>query len=196
MASGFGSFPASLIPELANEQNDFAVQMRNIARSMLVGRSLGMRRQVFNVTFGNWDTHSNQAATLNEKFTSMAEGLRGFWSFLVRTGLANSVTTFTMSDFGRALASNGDGSDHGWGSTHLVFGGGIAGGKHYGTPPQVGLDTQDTTASGRLIPTTSIDQLAADLAIWMGIAPSGLLQVTPHLANFDPSSRQLGLYHA
>jgi uncharacterized protein (DUF1501 family) len=111
-------------------------------------------------------------------------------------GLANNVTTFTASDFGRTLASNGDGSDHGWGSHHFVVGGAVNGQKFYGTAPPVSTsDTKTGNAynpenqwhvgQGRLLPTTSVDQYGATMAKWFGVAETEMTQVFPHIGNFS-----------
>jgi uncharacterized protein (DUF1501 family) len=108
----------------------------------------------------------------------------------VELGVANQVTSFTASDFGRTLTSNGDGSDHGWGSHHFVVGGAVKGAAFYGTPPPVSVG--DTSApedqwhvgQGRLLPTTSVDQYAATLAKWFGVSPTELPSLLPNLKNF------------
>jgi len=102
-----------------------------------------------------------------------------------RLGLANQVTTFTASDFGRTLTSNGDGSDHGWGGHHLVLGGAVRGGQVYGTLPPAGLDGEHHVGQGRLLPTLAVQQLGASLASWFGVPASELPQVVPGIEAFD-----------
>jgi len=100
------------------------------------------------------------------------------------------VTAFTASDFGRTLASNGDGSDHGWGSHHLVVGGAVNGKAFYGSPPPVSVGNTSADADqwhvgqGRLLPSTSVDQYAATLARWFGVADSELAGILPNLKHF------------
>lgn len=99
-------------------------------------------------------------------------------------GIANQVTTFTASDFGRTLSSNGDGSDHGWGSHHFILGGGVQGGRFYGRAPSVSVTSDDQVGQGRLLPTTSVDQYSATLARWFGVADSELTSVAPNIGRF------------
>jgi len=94
------------------------------------------------------------------------------------------VITFTQSDFGRTLTSNGDGTDHGWGSHQLVMGGPVLGRKIYGTMPLLEIGGVDDVSGGRMIPTISADQYAATLARWFGVAESELAAIAPHLPNF------------
>src|SRR5690606_19705557 len=101
-----------------------------------------------------------------------------------------SVTAFTASDFGRTLSSNGNGSDHGWGGHHFIIGGAVRGGRFYGTMPVLENGGPDAAEGGRMIPTTAVDQYAATLARWFGVADSDLDLVLPNLGNFD--ARDLG----
>jgi uncharacterized protein (DUF1501 family) len=106
----------------------------------------------------------------------------------VTLGISNNVTAFTASDFGRTLTSNGDGSDHGWGSHHFVVGGAVKGRNYYGTFPIMGLNNTDEVGSGRLLPTTSVDQYAATMARWFGVSDSNLSLVLPNIGNFSTSN--------
>ena len=103
-------------------------------------------------------------------------------------GIADKVTAFTASDFGRTLASNGDGSDHGWGSHHFVLGGAVNGGKFYGKVPDIGLDHSQSIGQGILIPTTSLEQMFAPVARWFGVSDSNLSTVFPNVGHFDIAS--------
>ena len=106
--------------------------------------------------------------------------------------LADKVTTFTASEFGRTLVGNADGSDHDWGSMHFVLGGAVNGKRFYGTAPVVANGGPDDVGQGRLLPTTSVEQLAATLGSWLDVSDSDLLSILPNLANFNPSVRKLG----
>jgi uncharacterized protein (DUF1501 family) len=106
--------------------------------------------------------------------------------------VADKVTSFTASDFGRTLQSNDDGSDHGWGGHHFVMGGAVKGRRFYGTPPAIGNGTPDDVGQGRLLPTTSVDQYAATLASWFGVGNGDLATVLPNIGNYNPSGWNLG----
>ncbi|MBT0668294.1 DUF1501 domain-containing protein [Novosphingobium profundi] len=186
------SVPASQFP-MFSASNAFIDQLRIIARMIAVSSELGAKRQVFFVGLGGWDMHSGLLARHEAMLGTLGGGLSAFQDALEQLGVAQQVTTFTASDFGRTLASNGDGSDHGWGGHQLIMGGAVNGGRIYGTPPKVGINTSDDVGSGRLIPTTSVDQYAATLARWFGVSDSDLPLLLPNLANFDRSTWNLGI---
>jgi uncharacterized protein (DUF1501 family) len=118
--------------------------------------------------------------------------LSAFYQATVELGVADKVTAFTASDFGRTLTGNANGSDHGWGSMHMVLGGAVHGQQYYGTAPIVANNGPDDVGQGRLLPTTSVEQLAATLGSWFGLSDSELLAMLPNLARFDPGVRKLG----
>jgi len=124
--------------------------------------------------------------------TNVGNALAAFYDATVELGVADRVTTFTASDFGRTLAGNNDGSDHGWGSMHFLLGGAVRGQRFYGTPPAVANNGPDDVGQGRLLPSTSVDQYAATLGSWFGASDSDLLTVLPNLVNYDTSARNLG----
>jgi uncharacterized protein (DUF1501 family) len=121
------------------------------------------------------------------------DGMADWHPFLMtKLGLAGRVTTFTASEFGRTLTGNGNGSDHGWGSMHFVMGGAVNGKRYYGTAPIVADNGPDDIGQGRLLPTASIEQMAATLGAWLGVSESDLLAMLPNLANYNPDARTLG----
>jgi uncharacterized protein (DUF1501 family) len=166
------------------------VQLQTVAKLIAARSSLGTKRQVFLVSMSGFDLHDNLMALHPGLLTSVSEALRSFYDATVELGIANSVTAFTASDFGRTLTSNGGGSDHGWGSHHFVIGGAVNGGRFYGTAPAVSINGPDDVGQGRLLPTTSVDQFAATLAAWFGVSDSGMTTVVPNIGNF--STRNMG----
>jgi uncharacterized protein (DUF1501 family) len=176
--------------------SDLARQLRMVARLIGAREALGLRRQVFFCAAGGYDTHGGQvggAAEVGAHSDLLAELDGALWSFYAATlelGVASDVTTFTASDFGRTYGSNGDGSDHGWGAHHLVMGGAVAGGRFFGAMPVLAVDGPDDAGDGRWIPTTSVDEYAATLARWFGVAASDLPLVLPNLGRF--ASTDLG----
>ncbi len=170
--------------------NSLADQLKMVARAIGVRQAVGARRQVFFVSLGGFDTHDFQLRDQPTLHTTLAAALDAFYQATVELGVASLVTTFTASDFGRTLTSNGDGSDHGWGSHHFVLGGAVKGGSIYGAFPTIALGTAEDVGSGRLLPTSAVDQYAATLAKWFGVADTDVASVVPNLANFP--TRNLG----
>ena len=167
------------------DKTSLANQLRMVAQLVSAGSSLGMRRQVFMVSMGGFDTHANQMRDQPGHMAQVAHAVDYFMSSLATLGLFNQVTLFSASDFGRTLLSNGDGSDHGWGSHHFVAGGAVQGRNIHGRFPLTALGTADDVGSGRLLPAYGVSQMAAPLGRWMGLTTSELAMVLPGLANFD-----------
>jgi uncharacterized protein (DUF1501 family) len=170
--------------------NNLADQLKTVAQLIGARSSLGAKRQVFMVTLGGFDLHDYLDTRHAPLLQKVDEAMTAFYKATVELGVANQVTSFTASDFGRTLTSNGDGSDHGWGSHHFVVGGAVKGAAFYGTPPPVSVgdtaapDDQWHVGQGRLLPSTSVDQYAATLAKWFGVSPTELPLVLPNLKNF------------
>lgn len=157
-------------------------QLRMVARLVAARGPLGFSRQVFYVETGGYDTHDGQLASHADLLTELSQALSAFYAATVELGVANSVTTFTASDFGRTYVSNGGGSDHGWGNHHLVMGGAVKGGDLYGRMPVLAVEGPDDTEEGRWIPTTSVDEYSATLAKWFGI--TDIPSVFPNIGRF------------
>ena len=171
--------------------NSLADQLKLVARMISTASDVGAKRQVFFVSMGGFDNHDGLATIHPGLLTSVANAMQAFYSATVELGVANQVTSFTASDFGRTLTAN-DGSDHGWGSMHFMLGGAVNGGRFYGSPPVVANDGPDDVGQGRLLPSTSVDQYAATLGKWFGISDADLLTVLPNLSNWNASQRTLG----
>lgn len=191
LTSALAGAPPIATPFPAPGTNGLADQLKLVARMIATADAVGAKRQVFFVSMGGFDTHDGLATVHPGLLTAVAEALNAFYAATVELGVANQVTTFTASDFGRTLTAN-DGSDHGWGSMHFMLGGAVNGGRYYGTPPVVANDGPDDVGQGRLLPSTSVDQYAATMGKWLGISDSDLLTVLPNLANWDASQRNLG----
>ena len=169
-------------------------QMKLVARLIAARNTLGNKRQVFLVSIGGFDLHDN----LMDQHPALLNGVSGAMAALynatVEMGIASKVTSFTASDFGRTLQSNGDGSDHGWGSHHFVVGGAVNGQAFYGTAPEVSVGNttaavdQGHVGQGRLLPTTSVDQYAATLAKWFGVADPEMAGILPNLKHFGAAA--------
>jgi uncharacterized protein (DUF1501 family) len=166
-------------------------QLQMVARMIASRDQLSVKRQVFFVSLGGFDLHDYLLTQHPGLMSQLGESLKSFHAAMGELGVAQQVTTFTASDFGRTLTSNGDGSDHGWGSHHFIMGGAVQGGRFYGRYPDVAVNGPDDVGQGRLLPTTGVDQLAATLATWMGVNASDLPLVVPNIGNY--SVRDLGL---
>lgn len=136
--------------------------------------------------------HDALVANHPTQTTLLANAMRAFYDTTVAMGVADKVTTFTASDFGRTLVSNNDGSDHGWGSMHFVMGDAVRGQRFYGTPPAIGNGTVDDVGQGRLLPTIAVDQYASTLANWFGVSATDMRTVLPNIGNYNSSSWNLG----
>jgi uncharacterized protein (DUF1501 family) len=172
--------------------NGLADQLKMVAKIASVAKNLGIKRQVFFVALGGFDTHDTLATTHPRLLTQVGGALSAFHDATAELGLAANITTFTASEFGRTLTVNADGSDHGWGSMHFIIGGAVRGQRYYGVPPVVANNGPDDVGQGRLLPTTSVDQYAATLGRWFGLSDADLLTALPNLGNFPPASRNLG----
>jgi uncharacterized protein (DUF1501 family) len=161
-------------------------QLKSVAKVIEQRTTLGhSARQIFFVSIGGFDTHSNQQGGHPDLMTQVSQAMTAFYNFTVAAGVASNVTSFTMSDFGRTFKSNGSGTDHAWGGHALVLGGAVNGQRLYGTYPNLALDGPDDSGnSGRWIPTTSIEQYGATLGWWFGASTSDLDQVFPNLKRF------------
>jgi uncharacterized protein (DUF1501 family) len=164
--------------------NPLASQLKVVARLIAAREALNMRRQVFFVSIGGFDTHNNLMTDHPNLMQRVNDAMSAFYAATVELGVASKVTTFTASDFGRTLASNADGSDHGWGSHQFVMGGAVNGGRYFGTAPQVSLNSDDQVGQGRLLPSTGVDQFAATLARWFGCNTGELPGILPNVTNF------------
>jgi uncharacterized protein (DUF1501 family) len=166
-------------------------QLRTVARLISARASLGVRRQVYFVGMGGFDHHNDLMGGQTGQQALLAQvagAVAAFDQTMVSQGAGNLVTTFTAADFGRTLDSNGDGSDHGWGAHHFVVGGAVRGGNIYGTFPDVAINTATDVGRGSLLPTTSLDQYAATLARWFGVADGDLPFVAPNIGRFGSSN--------
>ncbi len=180
----------------ALEFNPLAQQLQVVARLIAAGKAgTDVKRQLFFVSLGGFDTHSNQNDTHSVLLAKLAHAMSYFDTTLSNIGALNSVTTFTASDFGRSFTSNGDGTDHGWGGHQFVMGGAVNGGNIYGKFPTLRARTAGTNTfsspdqlrNGSLLPTTSVDQLGATLGSWFGLNDQDKSAVFPNLKEFNPN---------
>jgi uncharacterized protein (DUF1501 family) len=167
--------------------NRLATQLQQIAQIIQVRGALGVSRQIFFAGLGNFDTHAGQLPLQAALLAQLSPALKAFYNATQELGVASQVTSFTMSDFSRALQPNSNiGSDHAWGGHHIVLGGAVQGGQIYGTFPTLALKgPDDSGANGRWVPTTASSQYAATLAHWFGVPAASLNSIFPTLENFS-----------
>ena len=172
--------------------NGLSAQLQQVAQIIQVRAALGVKRQIFFCGIGNFDTHATQLTLQATLLQGIGDAVAAFYKATREMNVANSVTTFTMSDFSRTMQPNSNsGSDHGWGSHHFVVGGGVKGGQLYGTYPTLAFGgPDDSGTNGRWIPSTSSAQYAATLAQWFGLQTNQLASVFPTIGAF--SSNNLG----
>jgi uncharacterized protein (DUF1501 family) len=161
---------------LVTAGNGLAAQLKVIAQLIAARGTLGVKRQVFFVSLGGFDLHDFLLNKHGPLLKTVSDAMSAFYAFTTRTGTQNQVTTFTASDFGRTLASNGDGSDHAWGSYHMVAGGAVKGRQWVGQLPLMSLDkADDPVGGGRTVPAISVDQYAATMGRWFGLSTAQLM---------------------
>jgi uncharacterized protein (DUF1501 family) len=159
-------------------------KLKMVAKVIKARETLGFARQTFFVNFAGWDHHDD---TLDSQLTMLPElskGLAEFNEALEEMGVSPNVTTFTISDFGRTLTSNGNGSDHAWGGNMLVMGGSVNGGEIFGDYPLLNMSNEWMLPRGVLIPTTSSTEYMSELALWFGISPADVADIFPDITNF------------
>ncbi len=182
--------------------SSLSAQLKMVARLIEAGSraaangGFGMQRQIFFCQVGGYDLHTGQTSYSTNNpdnvilgahanlFAELSQSIYAFQRAMEQLNLSQNVTAFTSSDFGRTFPGNGQGSDHGWGSHHLILGGAVKGGKSYGRFPTLTINGPDDTSTGRWIPTTAIDQYFATLATWFGVDAGNLTTLFPNLGRF------------
>ena len=179
--------------------NEFSNSLHMAARTIAAQNALGMQRQIFFVEFGGWDHHDELLNSQAQMLQVFSDGIAEFNTALERIGMQDCVTTFTSSEFGRTLTWNGNGTDHAWGGNVMVMGAPIKGGQIFGQYPSLELNSDyELGGGGIMLPTTSVDEYFAELAMWFGVAESELTTILPNIGNFyspgGSNSLPLGMF--
>lgn len=193
------AFETSTLNTAFPTKNKLARELEAVSKTIAASQQLGHQRQTFFISLDGWDNHQDMLSRHNNLLQQLDDALGAFHTALNELDMQDQVTTFTVSDFGRALVSNGDGTDHGWGGNALVMGGAVNGGQVLGEYPETlrpesGLDVGK---NGRLLPTTSCDEYFYELLEWFGVAASDFEVVLPNLRNFvdvNSNEKPIGLF--
>ena len=154
------------------------------AKTIAAHEALGMKRQIIFIEYGGFDNHDEVLNTQSGLLYELDAALGEFQACMEELGLSNQVTTFSLSEFGRTLTSNGNGTDHAWGGNVMVMGGQVKGKNIYGEYPSLALESSLEIGSGVMIPGLSADEYFAELALWFGVSPTDLPMIFPTLTNF------------
>ncbi len=164
--------------------SSMASSLSMVAKLISVSQNLGLKRQIFYVSANGYDLHGGQTTGHGPLLAELSAAMKAFYDATVELGVANQVTTFTASDFGRTYIPNSGGTDHGWGNHQLIMGGAVQGGDIYGRMPSLTVNADDDVGRGRWIPTTSVDEYNATLATWFGVSATDLPVVLPNIGRF------------
>ncbi len=186
--SGLGGLDTLFTPANRNNPSSFGRRMKRIAEFISASANFGggARRQTFFVNYGGWDHHEELHGNFQLRLGDVAFGLKAFRDALVEIDMLDNVVLFTASDFGRTLTSNGGGSDHGWGGNAMILGGEVKGKQVLGQYPEMNLtgDQISNTDRGNFIPTTSLEEYYAELALWFGLDEEDLGLALPNVESF------------
>ena len=172
--------------------NSVSANMELIAKTIAVRDTLNVSRQTFFINFGGWDHHDGVLENQTTMLSVVSKALSEFQAAMEELNLSDCVTTFTISDFGRTLTSNGNGSDHAWGGNVMAMGGSVNGGQIYGEYPSLALNGNDDVGGAIMLPSLSTDEYFAELSKWFGVSNGDLGYVLPNIENFyDPNSASL-----
>lgn len=186
----YDNFNDTSIQSLFPSDNPLATKLRSVVKTIAIRKGLGLRRQTFFVGYAGWDHHYELLSTQQGMLRQLSQALWGLQNALEKLGLAQDVVTFTASDFGRTLRSNGRGTDHAWGGNTMVMGAPVQGGQIFGKYPSLQIGGPDDIGlGGRMLPTTSVDVYFCELMRWLGVSASNMSYVLPNIRNFfDPNS--------
>jgi uncharacterized protein (DUF1501 family) len=166
-------------------KSDLSIELKEVAKAIASAKRLGMKRQTFYVMYHGWDHHDELLNSHAKMLGVLDNAMYEFNLALKEIGASDSVLTFTASDFARSLTSNGNGTDHAWGGNSMIMGDMVVGAEIFGEYPSLRLGSELDIGGGVLIPTTSTDELYAQILRWYGIKEKKISQILPNLKNFS-----------
>lgn len=174
------------LPDMATtfSDNDLSNSLSMVAKMIASRDVLDVKRQIFFVDYGGWDHHDEVINSQNEMYGVLGNALQEFNNAMAELNTTDCVTTFSLSEFGRTMTSNGNGTDHGWGGNVFAMGGPVVGGRIFGNYPDLSLNSDLELGGGVYLPTTSCDEYFSELALWLGVSPSSLADIFPNVGNF------------
>ena len=182
------------LPDMATtfSDNDLSNGLSMVAKMIASRDVLDVKRQIFFVEYSGWDHHDEVIDAQNEMYAVLGNALEEFNNAMTELNTNDCVTTFSLSEFGRTMTSNGNGTDHGWGGNVFAMGGPVKGGRIFGNYPDLALESDLEIGGGVYLPTTSCDEYFSELALWLGVTPSSLADIFPNVGNFySPGSGSL-----
>jgi len=148
-------------------RSDYGQALRQIAQ--LVKADVGL--EVAFAESEGWDHHVNEGGATGQLAIRLDDFSRGIAALATDLGdRLEDTVILTMSEFGRAVAENGNrGTDHGHGNAMMVLGGPVRGGRVYGRWP--GLRPEQRFDGRDLEVTTDFRDVFGEVVVrHMGIA--------------------------
>lgn len=179
-----GALKNAKVFQTSFSENYLSESMEMIAKTISVHQDLGFKRQIFYIDFSGWDHHDEVLNQQNDMLGTLSDAVSELYKATVELGMESQVTTFVISEFGRSLTSNGNGTDHAWGGNVFAVGGAVNGGNIFGKYPSLSLTGPQNIYEGALVPETSVDQYFGELALWMGVPKSDLPYILPNIGTF------------
>ncbi len=103
----------------------------------------GLQTSIYYTGMSGFDTHINQLQVQKTRFEEISGAVSAFYHHLTQAGMMNKVTLVVFSEFGRRVAPNGSGTDHGKAGPVIIIGGKNKGKIIGNNPDLMNLDQGD-----------------------------------------------------
>lgn len=178
-------FASKVLVNGAVGRNHLAEQLKEVSKVIQLDTTdFGNERSMFYTSIGGWDSHgsvdiSTQLDHVDEAVGMLADELKD-------QGVWDDVAVVCLSDFGRTLNSNSQGTDHGWGGNYWIAGGKVKGAQMLGKYPHrfTEFESDLNVGRGRFIPTTPWESIWNAVGEWLELDEEELVDVLPHKENF------------